>query len=138
MQFPARTNKDRKLEVNWDLVNTYLSRYKPGTYFRVEIKRKQKTVSDPMRRLYFSVVLSTYGEHLGYDKHELELLHRQLKITFYQIKPDSKGIYRNVPHVFSNESKIEISGKRDFMNWVIRAAAHDGCYIDIEGDGYGA
>lgn len=134
MIFNAKTDNGRKLDVNWDTVNAYLSKFKPNTYFRLEIKRKQKTVSDPMRKLYFSVVLTTYGEHLGYDKHELELLHRQLKIVFYQVKPDDKGIHRNVPHVFSNDSKIPISGKKDFMEWVVRRAAHDGCYIDIERD----
>ena len=47
-----------------------------------------------------------------------------------QIKPDKKGIYRNVPSVFSNESEIRVPQKKSFVDWVIRTAAKEGVYIE--------
>ena len=120
---------DGKLQVNWERINVYLSRFKDGTIFDVEIVRRQKTKSDPMRKYYFGVVLPAFMEHLGYDKDEQELFHRQLKIVYFQIQPDAKGIYRKVPSVFSDQSEIVISEKSKFVEWVVRKAAQEGVYI---------
>jgi len=129
MKFRARTDEHRKLDVRWDLVNAYVARWKPGTYLDVEIKRRQPKRSDPMRCYYFGAVLPPFMEHLGYDRDEEELFHRQLKIVYFKIQPDAKGIYRNVPSVFGNESEIPVSEKREFTEWVIRKAAQEGVYI---------
>ena len=129
MKFQARTNDKREIEVRWDLVNTYLSRWKPGTYLNLEITRRQAKKSDPMRKYYFGVVIKEFMRHLGYEVDEEELFHRQLKIVYFQVKPDAKGIYRNVPSVFSNESDLDVSVKKDFIDWVVRKAAHEGVYI---------
>ena len=129
MKFLARTNEKREIEIQWDRVNVYLSRWKPGTFLDVEIRRRKKTISDPMRKYYFGLVIKEFMKHLGYEPHEEELFHRQLKVVYFQIKPDAKGIYRNVPSVFSNESEIDVSLKKQFVDWVIRRAAHEGCYI---------
>ena len=69
-------------------------------------------------------------KHLGYEQDEQELFHRQLKIVYFNIKPDKKGIHRKVPSVFSNESDISISKKKEFVDWVIRKAAQEGVYIE--------
>ena len=130
MRFKARTDENRKLEVNWERVNAYLSRWKPNTYLDIEITKRQSKRSDPMRKYYFSAVIKPFMAHLGYEPDELELFHRQLKITFFQIKQDKKGIYRNVPSVFSNESKIAVPDKKRFVDWVVRTAAKEGCYIE--------
>ena len=129
MKFQARTNDKREIEVRWDLVNTYLSRWKPGTYLNLEITRRQAKKSDPMRKYYFGVVIKEFMRHLGYEVDEEELFHRQLKIVYFKVKPDSKGIYRNVPSVFSNESDLNVSIKKEFVDWVVRKAAHEGVYI---------
>ena len=129
MKFQARTNDKREIEVRWDLVNTYLSRWKPGTYLNLEITRRQAKKSDPMRKYYFGVVIKEFMRHLGYEVDEEELFHRQLKIVYFQVKPDVKGIYRNVPSVFSNESDLDVSVKKEFCDWVVRKAAHEGAYI---------
>lgn len=131
MKFKAKTNEKRQLDIRWDLVNAYLSRWKPGTEFTIKITRKQKTVSDPMRKMYFSGILKKFAHHLGYDPDEYLLFHEQLKIIYFQIKPDRLGIYRNVPHVFANESKIPISEKQKFIEWVLRKAAQEGIVINI-------
>ncbi len=70
-------------------------------------------------------------EQLGYERDEDELFHRQLKIVYFRVQPDDKGIYRerDIPSVFSNESMLPISEKQEFLDWVIRKAAHDGAYI---------
>jgi len=134
LKFQARTNDKREIEVRWDLVNTYLSRWKPGTYLNLEITRRQAKKSDPMRKYYFGVVIKEFMKHLGYEVDEQELFHRQLKIVYFKVKPDPKGIYRNVPSVFSNESDLNVSVKKDFVDWVVRKAAHEGAYIPDPGE----
>jgi len=128
MKFRAVKDKG-KLSVNWERVEVYLSKFKDGTAFDVEIVNRQRTKSDPQRKYYFGVVLPAFMEHLGYEKDESDLFHRQLKIKYFQIKPDAKGIYRKVPSVFSNESKIVIAEKTKFIEWVVRKAAQEGVYI---------
>ena len=118
-----------KLSVNRERINVYLSRWKDGTVLDVEITRRQRTKSDPMRKYYFGVVLPLFAEHLGYDKDEHLLLHRQLKIVYFRVEPDAKGIHRKVPTVFSDKSEIPVSEKSDFVAWVQRKAAQEGVYI---------
>ena len=132
MKFRAKTNNNREIEIQWDTVNAYLSKWKPGTLLDVEIVRHHKKVSDPMRKLYFAVVLPPFARYLGYDPDEYLLFHRQLKIVYFQIEPDAKNIYRKVPHVFSNDSDIVIPEKKKFFDWVLRKAAIEGCYIEVE------
>ena len=129
MKFKALSNDQRKLDVNWDNVNTYVSRWKPHTPFIVEITRRQAKKSDPMRKYYFAVVIKEFMKHLGYEPDEEMLFHRQLKIVYFQIEADAKGIFRNVPSVFSNESDLNVSVKKEFVDWVVRKAAHEGVYI---------
>ena len=129
MKFQARTNSKREIEIQWDRVNAYLSKWPPETVLDVEIVKRVPRKSDPLRKYYFGGVIKPFMEYLGYEPDELELFHRQLKITYFQIKPDNKGIYRNVPSVFSNESEIHVPTKKKFVDWVIRTAAKEGVYI---------
>jgi len=131
VKFTSRTTADRKLNLNMDAINAYLSRWKPGTEVEVEIKRAQSKVSDPMRRYYWGVVLPTFMTHLGYEPEEDEVFHRQLKIVYFRVKPDQRGIYRerDIPSVFSNGSEIDMELRSEFLSWVIRKAAENGCYI---------
>lgn len=118
-----------KLSVNWERIGVYLARWKDGTVLDVEIVRRQPRKSDKLRSYYFKIVLPMFAEHLGYEKDEQLLLHRQLKIVYFKVEPDSKGIYRKVPSVFGNESEMVVSEKSKFRDWVIRKAALDGLYI---------
>ncbi len=123
---------DGKLSINWDRIDIYLSNFKDGTAFDVEIVRRQKTRSSPLRAYYFGAVLPPFMEHLGYDKDETDVFHRQLKIVYFQIKPDKRGIYRDkeIPSVFGDDSIIPIDEKQKFIAWTIRKAAENGVYID--------
>jgi len=130
MKFRAvKSNGD--IDINWDRIKQYISRWKEGTLFDIEIVRRQKRKSDPMRKYYWGAVLPEYMKELGYERDEDELFHRQLKIRYFRVEPDSKGIYRdkNIPSVFSNDSELAVSIKKEFMDWVIRKAAQDGVYI---------
>ena len=127
MKFRA-IKSDGKLQINWERINVYLSRWKDGTVLDVEITRRQRTKSDPLRKFYFGIVLPLFAEHLGYDKDEHLLLHRQLKIVYFRVEQDAKGIHRKVPTVFSDKSEIPISEKSDFVAWVQRKAAQEGVY----------
>jgi hypothetical protein len=130
MKFKA-IKADGKLKINWDRITVYLSNFKDGTSFDVEIVRRQKTRSTPLRAYYFGAVLPPFMEHLGYNRDEVDNFHRQLKIIYYRVKPDKRGIYREkeIPSVFSDESQITVPEKQKFIAWVIRKAAENGVYI---------
>ena len=129
MKFRAIQTKQNTLDYNRDLVVAYLSRNKSGTRYEVEIRKPRATDSDPMRSYYFGGVLETFMEHLGYDKHEKLLFHHQLKLLYFDPQPDEHG-FKHVPSVFSKKSKIDTKGKSDFIEWVRRLAAKEGCYIE--------
>ena len=123
---------DGKLSISWDRINAYLSNFKDGTAFDLEIVRRQKTRSDPMRSYYWGAVLPPFMAALGYEKDEDDLVHRQLKITYFRVQPDKRGVYRNkdVPSVFGDSSALGVAEKKAFLDWVIRKAAENGVYID--------
>jgi ferric iron reductase protein FhuF len=136
LKFKARTDENRELLAKWDLVAAYVSRYKPHTVFDIEIVRRQKTESSPLRKYYFACVMPPLVEKTGYEKHETLLVHHQMKVTYfkddpnYEIYQDKRGIWRNVPSVFSKDSKIKVSIKKEFVDWAIRLAAQYGAYIE--------
>ena len=133
MKFDATTTKGRKLDLNWDAINAYVSRWRPGTRLEISITRRQQKISDPMRKMYFAAILPVFANGLGYDPDEYLLFHRQLKIVYFQVQSDKKGIYRNVPHVFADESTLPVSEKSKFVEWVLRKAAIEGIYIETKG-----
>ena len=96
-----------------------------------------------MRRYYFAAVLPPFLKELGYEQDEGLFFHHQLKIRFFEnhpdfldkdgnptIKKDGRGIWKNVPAVFSNDSVMDVSVKKEFTDWVIRKAAYYGVLID--------
>jgi hypothetical protein len=121
-----------KLQINWDRIDAYLSNFKDGTPFEVEIVRHQKTRSSPLRAYYFGAVLPPFMDALGYEKEDTDNFHRQLKIVYFQVKPDKRGIYKDkeIPSVFGDESTIPIDEKQKFIAWVVRKAAENGVYIE--------
>jgi len=132
MKIRTVTNNQRKIDLNWEQINTYLSRWKPGTPINIEIVRRIKKKIDPMRRWYWSCVLPPFMEHLGYDKEEDEIFHRQLKIVYFRVKPDKRGIYRekDIPSVFGDGSDLDHEIKKKFLDWVLRKASLEGVYIE--------
>ena len=136
MKFHVKTTKNRKVVLNMEAINAYASRWKPGTQLEVEIKRPVAKKSDSQRAFYWAVVIPQFCDELGYDPDERELFHRQLKITYFGVKPDAKGIYRNkdIPAVFANESDKDVRQKKEFIEWVVRKAAQNGIYISCEED----
>ena len=138
MKFKAVSNSKGHIELNWEVINIYTSRFKPHTSFDVEIVRRQAKRSDPMRKFYFSTVLPPFMEQLGYEKDEEIFFHNQLKVRYfeheYNIYQDKRGIWRNVPSVFGNDSDMDVSKKRVFTEWVIRKAAFEGVYIPSPGE----
>jgi hypothetical protein len=135
MKFRAQ-KVNGKLDINWDHLNLYAERWKDGALFDCEIVRRQRKRSDPMRKWYFASILPTFMHKLGYEPEEEMIFHRQLKIVFFKIKPDGRGIYRDkeIPSVFSNDSELPVSQKKEFVDWVIRKAAEYGCYIPDAGE----
>lgn len=135
MKFRAR-KEGKRLEYNRDLISKYLERWKEGDIFICEIRRPQKTESDPLRKYYFGGVLTTFMNHLGYDKDEKLFFHHQLKEMYFDPQPDKYG-FKHTPSVFSKNSELPITGeatddesKRNFIEFVKRLAAREGCYIE--------
>ena len=135
MKFKALSDKERKLDLNWDCVNLYVSRYKPNTPFDIEITRRQAKRSNPLRAYYFGAVLPPIAEYAGYEKNEILKLHEFMKIRYFNVQPDKWGIYRDkdIPSVFSDESEIEVPDKKKFVDHVIRQASKLGVYIPDPG-----
>lgn len=143
MNFKLVSDDYKRVNINMDLINIYTGRYKPGTPYDLSITRRQAKKSDPMRKFYFGAVLPPLMKELGYEIHETLFFHQQLKVRHFEyhpkflndegkptIKQDGRGIWRNVPAVFSNESTLDVSDKKVFVDFVVKAAAHYGLYID--------
>ena len=146
MKFKALSNNERKLDLNWRNINIYTSKWKPGTSFEVDIVKRQPKKSDPLRKYFFAEVLPKFGNHSGYEVDEYGRFYFQLKIVYFEAQPellerfglkpvykDKKNVYRNVPSVFSNDSKLPVSEKKKFVDWVIRKGSMDGAYIEDPG-----
>ena len=134
MKFKLVSDGSRCLTINQDRVNAYASRWKPGTEYTLEVTRKVPRRSDPMRKYFFAAVLPPFCKELGYEVDEQELLHRQMKIVYFKCEPDSRGIYRNVPSVFSDDSNMPVPQKKEYLDWVVRKAAIAGVYIPDPGE----
>jgi len=138
MKFRGRTTKKRELETDWDVINTYLSRFKSGTLLEIDIKKLEKTNSDPMRAYYYSQILPPFLEATGYERYENEIVHHNLKGIYFEnhknpewrTYKDDRGIWRNVPHVFSKKSPIPIDIKKDFIGFVERIGVSYGAEYD--------
>lgn len=131
MNFKCVSNDNREISINWDTVNQYVSRYMAGTPFDVSITRRVRRKSDPLRKYYFAIAMPVFLDTLGYERDEDLLVHRHLKITYFRVKPDERGIYRekDIPSVFSDESDIPVREKLKFVEWVKRKCAEYGGYI---------
>ena len=136
MKFRARTDERRQLDVNWDRVNAYLSKWPPGTVLDIEIVKRVPRKSSPLRSYYFAAVLPPIAEFAGYEKSEILDLHKFMKIRYFNVKPDNWGVYRkkDIPSVFSDESELDVPKKKDFVDHVVRQAAKLGVYIPSPGE----
>ena len=132
MKFNGRTNDNRKMETDWPAIERYVSRWKPNTYLEISIKPKAQIASNPQRGYYFAEVLPKLCFACGYEVDEEIYVHRQLKIIFFRVEPDERGIYRekDIPSVFSKESKLDKITRQNFIDWVIRKAAENGAEIE--------
>jgi len=131
MNFNFITDDNRQPILNWDNVLQYVSRYKPQTSFEFSVTRRQPKKSNPMRKYYFAVVMPKLVDTLGYERDEILDVHKQLKIRYFNVEPDKRGIYRNkdIPSVFGDDSELPVSDKKKFQDWVIRKCAEAGGYV---------
>lgn len=131
MKFRAISTKKKNLDINWNQVMQYVSRWEPGTLFTVDVVRRVIENKSPLRRYYWSTVMPLFLEAHGYDPSEAETVHKHLKIVFFGVKPDEHGIYRDkdVPPLFADESDEENKTKIRFIDWLKREAAQQGVYI---------
>ena len=83
MKFQLISDENRKIHLDMDRINLYVSRWRPHTPIEVEIVRRVAKKSDPQRAYYFSTVVSTYAEEQGYEIHEYYLFHCFLKFRYF-------------------------------------------------------
>ena len=79
---------------------------------------KKETISDPMRRYYWTVVVAMIAEDTGHSK---DMVHESMKIKILSYVDEKTGL-TIVPSVFSNESTMEIAEKKAFVDEVRRWA----------------
>jgi len=138
MKFRARISSKKKLETNWEIIDVFLSRFKPGTLLELDIKRLERKESNPMRRYYYSQVLPPLLKATGYEVYEAQFVHNVLKGMFFEnheneewrTYKDERGIWRNVPHVFAKNSPIPVSVKKEFISFAERVGVKYGAEYD--------
>jgi hypothetical protein len=136
MDFKIKSDENRQIHINMDSINIYVARYVPNTEFCFKIVRKKKTISSPMRKYFYAVVLPLFCKAYGYDPEEMLTVHRHCKCTYFNVKPDSHGIYRDkdIPAVFGDESEKDIKEKNEYVEWMKRKASEAGVYIPDPGE----
>lgn len=100
----------------WERVKSSLREGRP---YVMQIKEpKQRTISDPMRRYYWSVVATMIAEETGHSK---EMVHEALKIKILAYKDEECGLVI-VPSVFGDGSTMTVAEKKQFIDEVRRWA----------------
>lgn len=89
------------------------------TYAMVIKEWREKTVSDPLRRYHFGVVLAMIADYTG---HSTEALHEFFKRKILGVEVDQFGI-EQVRSVFSDSSDLPVAEKQEFIAEVRRWAA---------------
>lgn len=136
MKFKLKSNDNRQITLNIDAINTYVARYVANTEFCFEVVRKKRIKSDPMRKYFYAVVLPGFCNAYGYDPEEQLTVHKHCKILWFNVQPDSHGIYRDrdIPALFGNDSEKDIQTKQEYIEWMKRKAAEEGVYIPDPGE----
>ena len=111
-----------------ELIQAYIDRCKEGDVFIHEIRRPQKRGSDPLRRYYFGAMLPLFMSEIGYEPHEKDMFHEQLKMLYFQPEPDEHG-FKRVPAVFRKKARKLVKEQAKFIEWVKRLAAQQGIYL---------
>ncbi len=130
MDVTLTTTEKRTLPLDMERVNAYVSKWKPYTAIEISITKRQPRKSKALQGYYFAGVLPKICEAVGYEPEDEEEVHRSLKIKYFKIKEDGRGICQSIPHVFANESDLAVPDKVKFVEWVIRKAAEYGVYIE--------
>jgi len=135
MKFKIKSDNNRKINLNMAAINTYVGRYKAETEFEVEVVRRKVTVSSPMRRYFFGVVMPIFLEAYGYDPDESLILHERLKIVFFGVPVDNHGVYRkkDIPSIFGDDSDVPIEKKQQYIEWIVRKSSAEGYYTPDPG-----
>lgn len=113
-------NQGRMVLLDHALFQENMKSFKKGEVFYLIVERHRKqTVSDPMRRYYWAVVATMIAEETGHSK---EAIHEALKLKILGYTDERTGL-KMVPSVFSDESQLDVSEKKAFVEEVRRWAA---------------
>lgn len=85
----------------------------------IERAKDRRTVSDPLRRYYWAVVMLMIAEETG---HSTDSIHEAMKRKFLGYTDERTGL-EMVPSVFSDDSKLSVQEKKAFIDEVRRWAS---------------
>ena len=119
-KYRALIRKGRMVIVDHALLEKDLAKMKEEERFYLIIERPKdgRTVSDPMRRYYYGVVMRYISEETG---HTADLIHDQMKRQILGSRFDKYG-FEILPSVFSNQSTLDLATKKHFIEEVRRWA----------------
>jgi hypothetical protein len=119
VNIPVEVRSGRLKIINRTLYDRVVDSLKEGKVYVLKIEpQKKETVSDPMRRYYWSVVVAMIAEETGHSK---DMIHEALKIKILSYVDERTGL-TIVPSVFSDNSKMDIQEKKAFIDEVKRWA----------------
>lgn len=120
LKYRALKRKGRMVIVDHALLQQDLDRMpdEERFYLIIERAKDRRTISDPMRRYYYGVVLHYIAEETG---HSADLIHQEMKEKILGSTVDRFG-FKIVPSVFSDGSDLDIAAKKRFVEEVRRWA----------------
>jgi len=120
--------------------NKYWRTIPDGTFIDIIYRKHEDVIDDPLRRYYFKVVAKMIADESTMDK---DMVHENMKIKFASESDEKSGMLI-IHSVFSNESKMPVSEKEEFVervrSWAMDFFSHpeDGVifYIPKKGEAY--
>ena len=111
-----------------------------GTFIDIIYRKHEDLIDDPLRKYYFKVVAKMIADESQMDK---DMVHENMKFKFAS-EPHEKSGMLIIKSVFSNESKMPVSEKEEFVervrSWAMDFFGHpeDGIvfYIPKKGEAY--
>ena len=120
LKYRALKRKGRMVILDHALLESDLAGLKEEErfYLLIERAKDRKTISDPMRRYYFAVVMHYIAQETG---HSADFIHDEMKEKILGSTVDRFG-FKILPSVFSDGSDMSIGAKKDFIDEVRRWA----------------
>jgi len=112
---------DGQIDVTLDAIRSAVQGW-PDGLVSLDVRPARKPRTLPQNAAWWSLVVAPLADHLGYDKHEHDMLHYALVAKCYGETWDER-IKANVPNVQS--SKLTTAQFSELTDWAVRYAAQE-------------